>query len=265
MADEAATTPRSVADPGTATPTLAPGTATGTATPQSAISIPLTAEQRTLSLKVSLADLTARASGLYAQKKFDEAAEVYAQAAEMQAEMNGEMSPENAEILFLYGRSLFKVGQSKSDVLGGKAPATEGAKPKQKKAPKKANGAPKAEPEAEPVSAAQEKTETPEADRVAEEAVRIIADDTSAGKADKKEVEAKKPLFQFTGDENFADSDEDEDVSDNFHILPPTSPCAHALTCDSNRPVQKERVKRTKRKMTTSPQHLRSSTWLACC
>ncbi|KAK2615418.1 hypothetical protein N8I77_002174 [Diaporthe amygdali] len=212
MADEAATTPRSVADPGTATPTLAPGTATGTATPQSAISIPLTAEQRTLSLKVSLADLTARASGLYAQKKFDEAAEVYAQAAEMQAEMNGEMSPENAEILFLYGRSLFKVGQSKSDVLGGKAPATEGAKPKQKKAPKKANGAPKAEPEAEPVSAAQEKTETPEADRVAEEAVKIIADDTSAGKADKKEVEAKKPLFQFTGDENFADSDEDEDA-----------------------------------------------------
>ncbi|KKY34304.1 putative histone h1-binding protein [Diaporthe ampelina] len=217
MADEAATTPRSVADPGTATPTLAPGTATGTATPQSAISIPLTAEQRTLSLKVSLADLTARASGLYAQKKFDEAAEVYAQAAEMQAEMNGEMSPENAEILFLYGRSLFKVGQGKSDVLGGKAPATDGGKPKQqqKKAPKKANGAPKAEPAPEPalVSASQEKVETPEADRVAQEAVKIIADDTSAGQAEQKEVEAKKPLFQFTGDENWVDSDEEDDAA----------------------------------------------------
>ncbi|KAH8785069.1 hypothetical protein F5883DRAFT_672331, partial [Diaporthe sp. PMI_573] len=142
------------------------------------------------SLKVSLADLTARASGLYAQKKFDEAAEVYAQAAEMQAEMNGEMSPENAEILFLYGRSLFKVGQSKSDVLGGKAPATEGGKPKQQ----------------------QKKTETLEAGRVAQEAVKIIADDTEAGQAEKKEVEAKKPLFQFTGDENFADSDEEEEV-----------------------------------------------------
>ncbi|KAG6358869.1 hypothetical protein INS49_012388 [Diaporthe citri] len=216
MADEAATTPRSVADPGTATPTLAPGTATGTATPQSAISIPLTAEQRTLSLKVSLADLTARASGLYAQKKFDEAAEVYAQAAEMQAEMNGEMSPENAEILFLYGRSLFKVGQGKSDVLGGKAPATEGGKPKQqqKKAPKKANGAPKSEPAAEAAAAAtaEEKIETPEADRVAQEAVKIIADDTSAGQAEKKEVEAKKPLFQFTGDENWVDSDEEDDA-----------------------------------------------------
>ncbi|KAL1867720.1 hypothetical protein Daus18300_006276 [Diaporthe australafricana] len=213
MADEAATTPRSVADPGTATPTLAPGTATGTATPQSAISIPLNAQQRTLSLKVSLADLTARASGLYAQKKFDEAAEVYAQAAEMQAEMNGEMSPENAEILFLYGRSLFKVGQSKSDVLGGKAPATEGGKAKQqqKKAPKKANGAPKVELAPEPLSAAHDKTETPEADRVAQEAVKIIADDTSAGQAEKKEVEAKKPLFQFTGDENYVDSDEEDE------------------------------------------------------
>ncbi|KAG8168511.1 hypothetical protein KVR01_001260 [Diaporthe batatas] len=216
MADEAATTPRSVADQGTATPTLLPGTATGTATPMSAVSIPLTAEQRTLSLKVSLADLTARASGLYAQKKFDEAAEVYAQAAEMQAEMNGEMSPENAEILFLYGRSLFKVGQGKSDVLGGKAPATDSGKPKQqqKKVAKKANGAPKAEPEAEPTStaAAEEKVETPEADRVAQEAVKIIADETSAGQAEKKEVEAKKPLFQFTGDENFADSDEEEEA-----------------------------------------------------
>lgn len=268
MADEAATTPRSVADQGTATPTLLPGTATGTATPQSAISIPLTAEQRTLSLKVSLADLTARASGLYAQKKFDEAAEVYAQAAEMQAEMNGEMSPENAEILFLYGRSLFKVGQGKSDVLGGKAPATDAGKPKQqqKKAPKKANGAPKAEPAPEPASAAaaEEKTETPEADRVAQEAVKIIADDTSAGQAEKKEVEAKKPLFQFTGDENWADSDEEDDVSDNFQLLLPTSPCAHALTCDPNRPVQKERAKRRRRKMTISPQLLRFSTWPAC-
>ncbi|POS80560.1 hypothetical protein DHEL01_v201061 [Diaporthe helianthi] len=216
MADEAVTTPRSVADQGTTTPTLAPGTATGTATPMSAVSIPLTAEQRTLSLKVSLADLTARASGLYAQKKFDEAAEVYAQAAEMQAEMNGEMSPENAEILFLYGRSLFKVGQGKSDVLGGKAPATDGGKPKQqqKKAAKKANGAPKAETTTEPTSAAAaaDKTETPEADRVAQEAVKIIADETSTGQAEKKEVEAKKPLFQFTGDENFADSDEEEEA-----------------------------------------------------
>ncbi|KAF3760492.1 hypothetical protein M406DRAFT_219096, partial [Cryphonectria parasitica EP155] len=168
--------------------TLAPGT--GTATPRSFVSdIPLSDEQRSLSLKVSLADLTARASGHYAQKRFEEAAEIYAQAAEMQAEMNGEMAVENAEILFLYGRSLFKVGQEKSDVLGGKAPA-EGARVQ------------KADSE--------DKTETPEADRVAQEATKIIADETSGAKTESKELEGKKPLFQFTGDENWDDSDEED-------------------------------------------------------
>lgn len=207
MADEATSQPASGADTGTATPTLAPGT--GTATPQSAASFPLSAEQRSLSLKVSLADMAARAGALYTHRKYDEAAEVYAQAAEMQAEMNGEMSPENAEILFLYGRSLFKVGQGKSDVLGGKAPAegkkAAGNKNNKKKGGKKtaANGAVKTE-EAKA-------GDTPEADRVAQEAVKIIADETSGGKAEKEEVEAKKPLFQFTGDENWDDSDDEEE------------------------------------------------------
>ncbi|KUI72831.1 NASP-related protein sim3 [Cytospora mali] len=223
MADEAAaaaaasSTPQpSGADTGTATPTLAPGTATGTATPQSAVSFPLNAEQRSLSLKVSLADLTARASALYTQKKYDEAAEVYAQAAEMQAEMNGEMSPDNAEILFLYGRSLFKVGQGKSDVLGGKAPAEGGAGKakgagKKGKGKKVANGA-AVKKEGESASALEGGSgDTPEADRVAQEAVKIISDETSAGKTEKKEVEAKKPLFQFTGDENWDDSEEEEE------------------------------------------------------
>jgi HAT1-interacting factor 1 len=198
-----------------ATPQPASGANTGTATPQSAASFPLSAEQRSLSLKVSLADMAARAGALYKHRKYDEAAEVYAQAAEMQAEMNGEMSPDNAEILFLYGRSLFKVGQGKSDVLGGKAPAegkkAAGDKNNKKKGGKKtaANGAVKRE---------EAKTEdTPEADRVAQEAVKIIADETSGGKAEKEEVEAKKPLFQFTGDENWDDSDDDEEVSWLYH------------------------------------------------
>ncbi|KUI62905.1 NASP-related protein sim3 [Cytospora mali] len=208
MADEAAAAASSTPQPS--------GADTGTATPQSAISFPLNAEQRSLSLKVSLADLTARASALYTQKKYDEAAEVYAQAAEMQAEMNGEMSPDNAEILFLYGRSLFKVGQGKSDVLGGKAPA-EGRAGKAKGAGKKGKGKKVAngggvKKEGESASALEGGSgDTPEADRVAQEAVKIIADETSAGKTEKKEVEAKKPLFQFTGDENWDDSEEEED------------------------------------------------------
>lgn len=156
-----------------------PTPASGTATPMD-----LDPEQVSQSLKVSLADLSAKAAALFAHKKFEEAAEVYAQAAEMQAEMNGEMSPDNAEILFLYGRALFKVGQSKSDVLGNKAP--EATKPKPAKKPKATNG------DAEPKngeSSAEAKVEDAAADAVKD----------------------KKPLFSFEGDENFEGSDEDED------------------------------------------------------
>ncbi|KAK1828396.1 hypothetical protein QBC39DRAFT_359480 [Podospora conica] len=150
----------------------------GTATPMD-----LDPEQVSQSLKVSLADLSAKAAALYAHKKFEDAAEVYAQAAEMQAEMNGEMSPDNAEILFLYGRALFKVGQSKSDVLGNKAP--EATKPKPAKKTKTSNG------DAEPKAA-----------------------DSAEAKIDEAAAEAvkdKKPLFHFEGDENLEGSDEDED------------------------------------------------------
>lgn len=257
---------------GTATPTLAPGT--GTATPRSALSdIPLTAEQRSLSLKVSLADLTARASAIYAQKNFEEAAEAYAQAAEMQAEMNGEMAPENAEILFLYGRSLFRVGQAKSDVLGGKAPATEGqGKPKKKtkKSKKPSDSAIATEAAVASSSkegAAEENVETPEADRVAQEAVQIIADETSGAKAEKKELEAKKPLFQFTGDENWDDSDEEEEEQVSTALAPPFFPPCEmgVLTLETIKRTTKLRERRTKNLKTILLPHSRFSTLRACC
>lgn len=193
--------PNDILHSNTATGTLTPNT-DAAGTPRSYVSdIPLNAEQRSLSLKVSLADLTARASHHYAQKHYDDAAEVYAQAAEMQAEMNGEMSPENAEILFLYGRSLFKVGQSKSDVLGGKAPATEGGegKKRQRKKKTKANGA---------IAGSSKEAGVPAEEKVAQEAVKIAAGETA--KEGSKELEQKKPLFQFTGDENWDDSDEED-------------------------------------------------------
>lgn len=254
---------------GTATPTLAPGT--GTATPKSAMSdIPLTAEQRSLSLKVSLADLTARASAIYAQKNYEEAAEAYAQAAEMQAEMNGEMAPENAEILFLYGRSLFRVGQAKSDVLGGKAPTTEGQgklKKKVKKSKKPSDGALAAEAAVAGSSKDGEadKIETPEADKVTQEAVKIISDETSGAKAEKKEVEAKKPLFQFTGDENWDDSEEEEEeqVSNTSTLL--FLRCdKHMLTLDDKR-ATKQRARRTKSPKMILPQPSKSLILHVCC
>jgi len=167
-----------------ATPT--PGT--GASTPFN-----LDPEEAAKSLKVSLADLSAKAAALYARKQYEEAAEVYTQAAEMQAEMNGEMSPDNAEILFLYGRALFKVGQSKSDVLGGKAPeAKKQPKPKPAKPAKPTNGS------------------APAASADKNGAAATAAEGAAEG-AEGAKPEQKKALFQFEGDENFVDSEEEED------------------------------------------------------
>ncbi|KAK3308009.1 uncharacterized protein B0T15DRAFT_93701 [Chaetomium strumarium] len=183
-----------------------PTPATGASTPQ----VELDPEETAKSLKVSLADRAAKAAALYAHKQYEEAAEVYAQAAEMQAEMNGEMDPENAEILFLYGRALFKVGQSKSDVLGGKAP--ESKKPAKMKPPKAAKSANGSSP-----ATAEKKNDTTE---VAGSSAAAIAEaesklDEVVAEAASKEEEApkpeqKKPLFQFEGDDNFVDSEQED-------------------------------------------------------
>ena len=153
------------------------------------------------SVKISLADLCAKGTAQYAHKNFEEAADLYARASELQAELNGEMSPENAEILFLYGRSLFKVGQSNSDVLGGRAAGEK----KKSNGSTKAKKAPKAEPKGE-------------LEKVTEEGVAIIAEQN--GDASDGEADTKKPLFQFTGDENFDESDDDEEVRWTSKLYP---------------------------------------------
>ena len=175
----------------------------------------LSAEEQANSVRVSLADLCAKAQARYAHRQYEDAAEIFSQAAEMQAELNGEMAPENAEILFFYGRALFKVGQGKSDVLGGKAPDTDKAAAKKKGG---ANGVAKAKKAAAAASARAngESSRAAESEdvqqRIAEEGVAIVAQEATGGPANPEEaLEAKKPLFQFTGDENFDDSDEEEE------------------------------------------------------
>ncbi|EAA31993.1 hypothetical protein GE21DRAFT_8231 [Neurospora crassa] len=182
------------------TPTPA---ASGTATPI----VELNAEEAALSLKVSLADLSAHAAAQYAQKNYDEAAELYAQAAEMQAEMNGEMNPDNAEILFLYGRALFKVGQSKSDVLGGRAPEP---KP-EKKAAKSKKQKKAATEEKEAGSSSLIKDAVEQATKGAQASIAEAAREVAHKDEPNPE---KKPLFHFEGDENFDDSDKEEEDDD---------------------------------------------------
>ncbi|KAM0200181.1 hypothetical protein ACHAPI_002605 [Fusarium lateritium] len=142
------------------------------------------------SKKVTLADLSAKGAALYAHRNYEEAAEVFSRASILQAEINGETAPENAEILFHYGRSLFKVGQSKSDVLGGPA-VSEKKKSTEGKAKK-------------PVQT--------EAEKVTQEGVGIVAEQKDGEKKTEDTKGDKKPLFQFTGDENFDESDEEENA-----------------------------------------------------
>lgn len=142
------------------------------------------------SKKVTLADLSAKGTALYAQKKYEAAADIFSRASILQAEINGETAPENAEILFHYGRSLFKVGQSKSDVLGGSAPVEK----KTKANPSSAKKAAKEE-------------------KVTQEGEAQAGGEGKEKKSEDKATdipEGKKVFFQFTGDENFDESDEDE-------------------------------------------------------
>ncbi|KAK1253829.1 hypothetical protein MKX07_001906 [Trichoderma sp. CBMAI-0711] len=141
------------------------------------------------SKKVTLADLSAKGTALYAQKKYEAAADIFSRASILQAEINGETAPENAEILFHYGRSLFKVGQSKSDVLGGSAPVEKKTK---------ANGS-------SSKKAAKEEQVTQEGEAAQS------GEGEEKKSEDKADIpEGKKVFFQFTGDENFDESDEDE-------------------------------------------------------
>ncbi|KAK5987406.1 hypothetical protein PT974_11533 [Cladobotryum mycophilum] len=146
-------------------------------------------EEDIKSKKVTLADLSAKGTALYAHKKYEEATDIFSRASDLQAEINGETAPENAEILFHYGRSLFKVGQSKSDVLGGPAAA--------EKKTKANDGAPAKK----------------SADTKAKKATQDAAGQSEKGAdGEGKDIpEGKKQLFQFTGDENFDDSEEDEE------------------------------------------------------
>lgn len=128
--------------------------------------------------KARLVDLTARASQKYSMKDYNEASDLYAQATELQAELNGEMAVENAELLYLYGRSLYQVGVSKSDVLGGKPSGEPGAEGSDKKEVTQKDGKPTIA-----LAKGQETTTSP----------------------------ANKPYFQFTGDENLAASDDEEE------------------------------------------------------
>ncbi|PHH85804.1 hypothetical protein CDD83_11143 [Cordyceps sp. RAO-2017] len=162
------------------------------ATPATSSTVAGDSDDDVKSKRVTLADLSAKGTALYAHKKYEDACDIFSTASILQAEINGETAPENAEILFHYGRSLFKVGQSKSDVLGGPPPA--------------AVAAPTAEvPEKGAASTAAAAQVQKAVEAAAEKEHKEKNDDAAAD-------DAKKPLFQFTGDENFDQPDDEDDA-----------------------------------------------------
>lgn len=138
-----------------------------------------------------LNELVKVASAKEAVKDYAAAADLYSQATELQVEMNGEMAVANADLLYAYGKCLYHVAVSKSDVLGSQIPTSASAERKTEQTVKSS-------------------TDTPgdPADLPTKSALGQGGNDE--GVPDQRQTQ---PYFQFTGDENFDDSDE-EDASD---------------------------------------------------
>ena len=139
-----------------------------------------------------LRHITAQATLKYSVKDYNTAADLYSKATELQAEINGELSLENADLLYAYGRCLYHVAVRNSDVLGSNIAgekSEEGNKPggkrqKKQNMPNEADG--------------QQKS--------------IVEEKDTPNQPDEKADMRSKPYFQFTGDENFDTSDEDEEA-----------------------------------------------------
>ncbi|GKZ33234.1 hypothetical protein AbraIFM66950_003030 [Aspergillus brasiliensis] len=141
----------------------------------------------------SLDELIKQAAAKDAIKDYNAAAELYSEATELQAELNGELALENADLLFAYGKALYNVAVSKSDVLGSKVAG-----------------------ESQPSSASVERPSaaaTTTTAGIVEKAVAQGPPEKSSG-AQKTNTggASAKPYFQFTGDENFDDSDSEDEA-----------------------------------------------------
>lgn len=146
--------------------------------------------------KARLDHFTAEATAKYAIKDYDVAAELYSQATELQARINGEMSPRNADLLYAYGRCLYHLALRNSDVLGPKvAGEAQAEESKSSNSKKQSHLSKSAGPSSGPAAGATSSTGH---------------DEKYSGEDEDSSLAGKKPLFQFTGDENFDDSDEDE-------------------------------------------------------
>ncbi|KAL9013646.1 MAG: hypothetical protein Q9173_001676 [Seirophora scorigena] len=152
--------------------------------------------------RAELEKLVAQATSKYSVKDYDAAAELYSQATELQAEIYGEMASQNADLLYAYGRCLYHAAVRDSDVLGSKV-AGEKQQPREEVAPESNRKKPV-------VTIDRSTHENP---GVAENGASHFDDDRdSLAQAESAQGQVEKPYFQFTGDENFDDTDNETDA-----------------------------------------------------
>ncbi|KAJ5150961.1 uncharacterized protein N7482_010213 [Penicillium canariense] len=165
---------------------------------QSTVANPIETPAATQDKRAQLGDLIARAAAKDATKDHNSASELYSQATELQAELNGELSSENADLLYAYGKSLYNVAVSKSDVLGSKV-AGEPQQAQSHNAP------------------ATKSTSTGEnlIQGAISSSMTKNATSTKKDASPQSEAAPSKPFFQFTGDENFVDSEDEDEEEEN--------------------------------------------------
>ena len=152
-----------------------------------------------------LDDLTQKAKARYAIKDYSYAAELYSRATELQAELNGEMSLKNADLLYMYGRCLYHVAVRNSDVLGSKVAGE-----------KQENGEKKGKPKQTEGSSATDDSTNREQIINEERVAQVVVEKEGMKTAQEERISEGKPFFQFTGDENYVDSEEDDgEAEDN--------------------------------------------------
>ncbi|KAI9812623.1 MAG: hypothetical protein M1827_004612 [Pycnora praestabilis] len=167
--------------------------------------------------KSQLDALMAEATLQYSIKSYSAAAELYSQATELQVELNGEMSSENADLLYFYGRCLYHVGVSQSDVLGSKL-AGEKQPDRAKRTKRKSTNRETSKNGLTDKDARFNEEVVTNGDgvtKVEEEVVtKLVEEKDGVDKSKLEKTVENQPYFQFTGDENWDDSDDEEDVED---------------------------------------------------
>ncbi|EEP80835.1 predicted protein [Uncinocarpus reesii 1704] len=150
-----------------------------------------------------LTELSHLAAAKAALKDYHSAADLYSQAAELQATLKGEMAIDNADLLYSYGKCLYHVALSQSDVFGSRAAVQNMAESTQIQ-------------EREGSAPVHESLVRQDGEKASNFLQQTASTPNEHGGGLNGSDTASHTFFQFNGDEDFEDEDEEgtEDVAD---------------------------------------------------